>query len=37
MLAVTALVWFVGLQPVIHDIVKDGGILDPEPTPRVLR
>lgn len=37
MLAVAALVWFVGVQPVIHDIVKDGGILHPEQAPRVLR
>jgi hypothetical protein len=37
MLAVAGLVWFVGLQPVLHDLVKDGGILHPEPTPRVLR
>lgn len=37
MIAVAALVWFVGVQPVIHDIVKDGGILHPEPEPRVLR
>lgn len=35
--AVAALVWFAGLQPVIHDLVKDGGILDPEPEPRILR
>jgi hypothetical protein len=37
LLALAALVWFVGLQPVIHDLVKTDGILDPEPEPRVLR
>lgn len=37
MLALTTLVWFVGLEPVIHDLVKTGGILNPEPEPRILR
>lgn len=37
MLAVTAVVWFFGVEPVIHDLVKHDGILNPEPEPRVLR
>ena len=26
-----------GVEPVIHDLVKHDGILNPEPEPRVLR
>ena len=37
MLAVTALVWFVGVRPVVHDLVEQDGILHPEPDPRILR
>ncbi len=34
---VAALVWFVALQPLLHDLVREGGILREEPKPRVLR
>jgi hypothetical protein len=37
MLAVAAVVWFFGVEPVIDDLVKRDGILNPEPEPRVLR
>jgi hypothetical protein len=35
--AIGALVWFVALQPLLHDLLREGGILRDEPGPRVLR
>lgn len=37
MLAVAALVLLVGVRPVVNDLVKHDGILNPEPEPRILR
>lgn len=35
--AALALVWFVALHPLWHDLTRDGGILHDEPGDRVLR